>query len=265
MDDRNRTQSQSRTEQVRGWGPAVQRQAVLSSQPMPADIAVGDAEHGDRQALSRVFMNHVFGWMTAGLALSGLVAWLVMSNQAAWDLASGLFLPLIIGELVLVLALSAMLPKLSATAAASLFLVYAGMNGLTLGVVVALYTASSVARVFFITAGTFGAMAAIGATTKKDLTSMGSFLMMGVIAIVIAIVVNMFLQSSALDWAISVLGALAFAGLTAYDVQKFKKLGYLGFSTRRQASQMAISGALNLYLDFINMFLFLLRLFGDRR
>jgi len=108
-------------------------------------------------------------------------------------------------------------------------------------------------------------MAFIGLTTKRDLTGMGSFLMMGVIALIIAMVVNMFLASTALDWAVSVIGVLLFAGLTAYDVQKFKRLGYLGFSTAREASQMAIAGALNLYLDFINMFLFLLRLFGDRR
>ena len=252
-------------EAVRGWGPAVQRGAAAAPAWQNDDALVAPGEHAGRQELARVFMNHVFGWMAAGLAVSGALAWYVMSSEAAWEMASGLFLPLIIGELVLVLGLSATLHKLSARTAAALFLLYAAMNGLTLGVVVAMYTATSVARVFFITSGTYGAMAFIGLTTKKDLTGMGSFLMMGVIALVIAMVVNMFLASTALDWAVSVIGVLLFAGLTAYDVQKFKRMGYLGFTTSRQASQMAISGALNLYLDFINMFLFLLRLFGDRR
>lgn len=249
---------------VQRWGPAVQGTAAAPAWQAD-DPLIAPGEHANRQALARVFMNHVFGWMAAGLALSGAVAWYILSSEAAYGTAQGLFLPLIIGELVLVVALSATLHKLSAAAAASLFLLYAAMNGLTLGVVVAAYTTASVARVFFITSGTYGAMAFIGLTTRKDLTAMGSFLMMGLIALIIASVVNIFLGSSALDWAVSVIGVLLFAGLTAYDVQKFKRMGYLGFTTSRQASQMAISGALNLYLDFINMFLFLLRIFGDRR
>ena len=154
---------------------------------------------------------------------------------------------------------------MSATTAATLFLVYAALNGLTLGVVVALYTTASVARVFFITAGGYGAMAMIGMTTKKDLSGFGGFLMMGLVSLLIAFVVNYFLASSALDWALSAVGVLLFAGLTVYDVQRFKRLGYMGFATKRQASKMAIHGALNLYLDFINLFLMLLRLFGNQR
>jgi FtsH-binding integral membrane protein len=127
------------------------------------------------------------------------------------------------------------------------------------------YTGASVANVFFVTAGTFTAMAFIGTVTKKDLSGIGSFLMMGVIAILIASVVNMFIGSGGLNFAVSVLGALIFTGLTAVDAQRFRKLGWSGFSTQRDASQWAIRGALNLYLDFINMFLFLLRLFGNRR
>ena len=226
---------------------------------------VGAIEHGKRSEMAVTFMNHVFGWMSAGLALSGAIAYVVLSSQAIFSAVAEWYLPLIIGELVMVVVLSARLHKMSAAAAGAMFLAYAALNGLTLGVIVAMYTGTSVAKVFFITSGTFGAMAAIGATTKKDLTGMGSFLMMGVIAILIAMVVNIFLGSSALDFVISVLGALIFAGLTAYDVQKFKAAGYMGFRTTREASQGAIRGALNLYLDFINMFLFLLRIFGDRR
>lgn len=231
----------------------------------PWQDSVGTVEHGNRSAMAASFLTQVFGWMAAGLALSGAVAWWVMSSQAVFEQVAGLYLPLVIAELVMVIALSAGLRKMSGAVAATMFLAYAGLNGLTLGVIVALYTGASVARVFFITAGTYGAMAAIGATTRKDLSGMGSFLMMGVIAIILASIVNIFLASTALDWALSVLGALVFAGLTAFDVQRFKALGYTGFATSREASQWAIRGALHLYLDFINMFLFLLRLFGDRR
>jgi len=251
--------------QTRGWGPAIQRGGAVAPAWGGDDSLAGDSDGSQRREMSRVFMNHIFGWMAAGLALSGALAWAVYDEGPLYGVAQGLFFPLIIGELVLVFVLSANLHKFKASTAAALFLVYAAMNGLTMGVIVNMYTATSVARVFFITAGSFGAMAFIGLVTKKDLSSMGSFLMMGVIALLITMVVNIFLASSALDWAISVIGVLIFAGLTAYDVQKFKRLGYLGFSTTREASQMAISGALNLYLDFINMFLFMLRLFGDRR
>ena len=226
---------------------------------------VGAVEHDKRSEMAVTFMNHVFGWMAGGLALSGFIAYIVLSSEALFNMVGQVYLPLIIGELIMVFVLSARLHKMSAVTAGAMFLAYAALNGLTLGILVALYTGASVARVFFITSGTFGAMAVIGATTKKDLTGMGSFLMMGVIAILIAMVVNIFLHSTALDFVISVLGALIFAGLTAYDVQKFKAQGYMGFRTKREASQGAIRGALNLYLDFINMFIFLLRLFGNRR
>ncbi len=251
--------------QMRGWGPAVQRGAVNNPAWGRDDALVGAGERSQRQEMARIFMNHVFGWMATGLTLSGALAWSVYDGGPLYEFAEAFFFPLIIGELILVIALSARLHKLKASAAVGLFLLYAAMNGLIIGMVVNLYTASSVARVFFITAGSYGAMAFIGLTTKKDLTGMGSFLMMGVIALLITMVVNMFMVSSALDWAISVIGVLLFAGLTAYHVQKFKKLGYLGFNSSREASQMAIAGALNLYLDFVNMFLFLLRLFGGRR
>jgi FtsH-binding integral membrane protein len=246
-------------------GPVWGAGADADSLPGAAGGPMSSHEHLKRSELAATFMTHVFGWMAAGLALSGAVAAWVMSSEAVFAGVVGWYLPLIIAELVMVVALSAGLKKMSPTMAAGMFLAYAALNGLTLGVIVAMYTGTSVARVFFITSGTYAAMAAIGATTKRDLTQMGSFLMMGVIAILIAMVVNLFLASSALDWAISVLGALIFAGLTAFDVQRFKALGYMGFSTSREAGQYAIRGALNLYLDFINMFLFLLRLFGDRR
>jgi len=235
------------------------------SQPVGFGRATETAEHAGRSAMSVKFMNQVFGWMAGGLAASGAVSYAVLSNDALLQTVSGWMLPLIILELVVVFGLSAALHKMSSMAAAGAFLFYSALNGLTMGVILAMYTGASVANVFFVTAGTFAAMATIGATTKRDLTGMGSFLMMGVIAILIASVVNFFVGSGALNWAISVLGALIFTGLTAYDAQRFKRLGYSGFATEREAGQMAIRGALNLYLDFVNMFLFMLRLFGDRR
>ena len=238
--------------QFEGWSGVAQQQAA-------------SLEHASRSQMAATFMNQVFGWMAGGLAVSGGVAWWVTGSQGALQAVAGLFMPLIIAEFLLVLGLSAALHKMSAAVAAGGFLVYSALNGLTLGLILSMYTGASVANVFFITAGTFTAMATIGAITKKDLSSIGSFLMMGVIAIVIASVVNIFLHSSALNWAVSVLGALIFTVLTAVDSQRFRKMGYMGFSNEREAGQFAIRGALNLYLDFINMFLFLLRLFGSRR
>jgi FtsH-binding integral membrane protein len=230
-----------------------------------AQSAGSIAESEGRSLMAVRFMNQVFGWMAAGLALSGAIAWTVLSNEVTRMAVAKLMLPLVIVELITVIALSAMLHKLAPAAAAAGFLFYSALNGLTLAPILYMYTTASVANAFFVSAGTFGAMAFLGATTKKDLSGLGSFLMMGVIAILIASVVNMFLGSSALDWAVSVLGALIFTGLAAVDVQRFKKLGYTGFRNARETSQWAIRGALNLYLDFINMFLFVLRLFGDRR
>jgi FtsH-binding integral membrane protein len=224
-----------------------------------------DIDHANRTALAASFMNQVFGWMAGGLALSGAIAWTVLGSESLLQVAWSLRRPRVIAELVLVFALSAMLHKLSATAAAAGFLLFSALNGMTLAPVLMGYTGASVANVFFVTAGTFTAMAFIGTVTKKDLSGIGSFLMMGVIAILIASVVNMFIGSGGLNFAVSVLGALIFTGLTAVDAQRFRKLGWSGFSTQRDASQWAIRGALNLYLDFINMFLFLLRLFGNRR
>ena len=251
-----------RTGEASPWGSAPEQEGAVGTQWAGG---VDAQEHRGRSALAATFMTQVFGWMSAGLALSGALAWWVMSSPEVLASVAGWYLPLMIGELVMVVALSAGLRKMSVGVAASMFLAYAALNGLTIGVIVAMYTGASVARVFFITAGSYGAMAAWGATTRKELSAMGSFLMMGVFAIVIAMVVNMFLASSALDWTISVLGVLVFAGLTAFDVQRFKAMGYTGFSDKREAGQFAIRGALQLYLDFINMFLFLLRLFGDRR
>ena len=243
-----------------GWGAPANKGAPAA---WARDAGLGD--HEQWLAMSRVFMNWVNGWMAIGLELSGAVAWLTFSSEAATAFISRFYLGFVLVELGVVIALTMALPKMKARTAVIMFLGYAALNGATLSLVLMAYTGASVARVFFITAGAYGAMAAIGVTTKKDLTSMGSFLMMGVIALFLAMIVNMFVHSGPLDMAISVIGVLVFAGLTAFDIQRFKRAGYMGFADKEAAGRAAIMGALNLYLDFVNMLLFMLRLFGDRR
>lgn len=217
-----------------------------------------------------VFLAKVFNWMAIGLGLTGLAAFLTANSQAAQQFIFGntlIFYGLIIGELGLVFYLSARIDKISAQAATGMFVVYSVLNGVTLSAILLIYTKTSIAATFFITAGMFGAMAVYGFVTKKDLTSWGSFLFMGLIGIVIAAVVNIFLASPMLSWVISGIGVLVFTGLTAYDVQRITRMGEQGIMASGEASirKGAIMGALALYLDFINLFLMLLRLFGDRR
>ncbi len=221
-----------------------------------------------RQEASTIFLAKVFNWMAVGLGLTGIVAWFTASSGLAEQLiASPVFMILLVAELGLVFFLSARIDKIQAGTATGLFIGYAALNGLTLSMIFLAYTQSSIAATFFITAGMFGAMAVYGLVTKRDLSGFGSFLFMGVIGIIIASVVNIFLQSSSLYWAISLIGVFVFVGLTAYDVQKIKKIGEQGIM--EQGEEMvrkgAIMGALALYLDFINLFLMLLRFFGGSR
>ncbi len=225
----------------------------------------GDIEVQARTEMSTRFLGQVYSWMAGGLALSGAAAMAVVSSPALLEATWNMRTFLIILELLTVIGFSALLPRMSAAMAAGAFLFYAGLTGVTFAPLLLAYTSSSVANVFFVTAGTFTGMAAYGAATKRDLTSMGSFMFMGLIAIVIAAIVNLFLQSSALQFAVSLLGAVIFIGLTAYDVQRFKQIGYQGFANAADQRKAALTGALNLYLDFINLFLSLLRLFGSRR
>ena len=171
---------------------------------------------------------------------------------------------LMFAPLGVVMYMSFGIRNMSASRAQTMFWVFAVLMGLSLSTIFLQYTGASIARVFFITASTFGAMSIYGYTTKRDLTGMGSFLMMGLIGIIIASIVNMFMQSPALYFAISILGVLIFVGLTAYDTQKIKNM-YNAYDTAESSSKKAIMGALTLYLDFINLFIMLLRLFGQRR
>ena len=225
----------------------------------------------------RAHMIRVYNYMTAGVALTGVVAWLTFSaavTQVGGSLEltqfghvifqSPLMWVLVLAPLGLVFALSFGINRLSAPTALMLFFVYAGLLGLSLASIFLVYTGESITRVFFISAATFGAMSLWGYTTKRDLTGMGSFMFMGLIGIIIASLVNMFLQSSPLGWAISVIGVLVFVGLTAYDTQTIKEM-YSPMDDGTVAGRKAVMGALRLYLDFINLFLMMLRLFGDRR
>ncbi len=225
----------------------------------------------------RAYMIRVYNYMTAGVALTGLVAWLAFSaavTQTPAGLAltpfgqtlfhSPLMWVLVLAPLGLVMIMSFGINRLSPATALTLFFVYAGLLGLSLSTIFLVYTGASITRVFFISAATFGAMSLYGYTTQRDLTGFGSFLFMGLIGIVIASLVNIFLQSSGLYWVVSVLGVLIFTGLTAYDTQNIKEM-YSPMDDGTIAGRKAVMGALRLYLDFINLFLMLLRLFGDRR
>ncbi|MGA7826750.1 MAG: Bax inhibitor-1/YccA family protein [Geobacteraceae bacterium] len=209
-------------------------------------------------------IRQVYAWMGGGLLLTALTATATISSPALFNAIVGnriVFYALIIGELGLVIGISRAINKISAPVASALFLLYAALNGVTMSVIFAIYTAESITSTFVITAATFGAMSAFGYFTKRDLTRWGSFLFMGLIGVVIASVVNIFVGSSAVSWIISVIGVIVFTGLTAYDTWKIKAMAAAGAEGRKPA----ILGALTLYLDFINLFLMLLRLLGNRR
>ncbi len=209
-------------------------------------------------------IRQVYAWMGLGLALTAFVAMVTVSTPELFKAIvtnKPLFYGLMIGELALVFTLSGAINRLSATVATLLFLGYSLLNGVTLSVIFLMYTADSIASTFAVTAATFGAMSVYGYVTKKDLTSWGSFLFMGLIGVVIASVVNIFLQSAGVSWILSAVGVIVFTGLTAYDTWKIKELAAAGTTGRKPA----ILGALTLYLDFINLFLMLLRFMGGRR
>ena len=214
----------------------------------------------------RAYMLKVYNYMASGVALSGIVATLIASSptllQAIYG--TGLQWVIMLAPLGFILVLSFGINKLSASATQALFWAFAAVMGASLSWIFLAYTGASIVRVFFITTATFGAMSIYGYTTKRDLTGMGTFMFMGLIGIIIASIVNMFLASSALDFAISVIGVLVFVGLTAYDTQKIRNM-YFEADSHEVATKKAVMGALTLYLDFINLMVMLLRLFGERR
>ena len=222
------------------------------------------------QVVVNNFVRSVYNWMAVGLGLTGFVAFAVANNESLLRIVFGnqmLFFGLIIAELGLVFYLSARVSKISPSTATGLFVLYAGLNGVTISFIFIVYTASSIASTFFVCAATFVASSIFGWTTKRDLTSMGSFMFMGLIGIIIASVVNMFMQSSAVAMIVSYVGVLVFVGLTAWDTQKLKNMALtqpdgLDAGVVRKG---AIIGALSLYLDFINLFLMLLHILGASR
>jgi len=218
---------------------------------------------------STIFLAKVFNWMAIGLGITAAVAFMTVSSGVVELIRNNqlLFFGLIFGELGLVIYLSARIKSISATAATGLFIFYSALNGATLSVLLMIYTSTSVAGTFIVAAGMFAAMAVYGTVTKKDLSSLGSFMFMGLIGIIIASVVNIFMRSAMISWVVSAIGVVVFTGLTAYDVQKISNYGGGGVMASGEAAirKGAILGALTLYLDFINLFLSLLRLMGDRR
>jgi FtsH-binding integral membrane protein len=205
-----------------------------------------------------------YRWMTAGLATTGLVALGVASSPAALDFLLAnrvLFYVLLFAQLGLVFALSSMATRVSTPVAALMFFAYAALTGVTFSTLFLVYTATSIAATFFVTAGAFAGLSFVGFFTKRDLGAIGRFAIFALVGVIIASLVNMFLRSSGLDWLITIAGVLLFAGLTAYDTQRLRAL----FQQGGTQANLPLVGALTLYLDFINMFLFLLRIFGNRR
>jgi FtsH-binding integral membrane protein len=213
-----------------------------------------------------ILMRKVYVWMSLALVVTGLTALFVANNYNAMTfMTGGMFWGLAIAEIALVLIISAGINRLSFATAGLLFIAYSVLNGLTMSFIFQVYTQSSIASTFFITAGTFAAMSIVGFVTKKDMTGIGKFLFMALIGLIIASVVNMFMQSSAIYWITSFAGVLIFVGLTAWDTQRIKQmfLAY-GNDVNEQTQKLALLGSLELYLDFINLFLYLLRFLGNR-
>ena len=213
----------------------------------------------------RAHMQRVYSYMAGGLVLTGIVAYAAAASGFYQAIANtGLIWIVILAPLAFVLVLSFGIQRINAATAMVLFWIYAAAMGLSLGGIFLVYTGTSIARVFFITAATFGAMSLYGYTTRSDLSGFGSFLMMGLIGIVIASIVNIFIGSNALQFAISIIGVIVFVGLTAYDTQRIKEM-YLESDGAVVAGKKAIMGALALYLDFINLFMLLLQFMGVQR
>ena len=214
------------------------------------------------------FMMRVYNWMGVGLFLTGVIAMYVASSEELIEKlagSDGLLMVMIFGQIGLVMALSWGINRISAALAIIMFLAYAALNGVIFSFIFLAYTSSSIASTFFITAGTFGITSVFGYVTKRDLTGVGQFMFMGLIGIILASLVNLFFHNPMIYWVTTYLGVFIFVGLTAYDTQKIKTLAFAQLEGGEAASKAAIIGALTLYLDFINLFLFLLRIFGRRR
>lgn len=232
--------------------------------------AYGSSQSTSMSSAFATLMRNVYIWMTLGLVMTGMTAYYVAQDfNLVYTIASNqvLFWGLMIGELALVWYLSARIMKLSMATAGIMFALYSVLNGVTMSFIFLAYTMESIAQTFFITAGTFAAMSVAGFFIKKDLSTMGRVLMMALIGVIIATIVNIWVGSSGLAMIINYLGVLIFVGLTAYDTQKIKQMLIATsneYGVTNETSKIALMGSLALYLDFINLFLYLLRFFGDR-
>lgn len=235
--------------------------------PMMDPDALAMRSEARAVGVNRVY-NFVYGWMAAGLAVSGLVAWMVANAVAtgSFQLSSGTLIVCLVAEIALVFALSFAIHKLAPMAAAALFMVYAALNGVTLSILLLVYDIGTIQTAFFATAGTFAAMAVFGTVTKRDLSTLGRVCMMAVIGLIVASLVNVFMRNSGLQAVICYVGVAAFVGLTAYDAQKVRELA--DAADRLDAptvARLGILGALQLYLDFINLFIYLVQILGRSR
>jgi len=229
---------------------------------------VGYASSDAIAAEQQRFMVRVYNWMASGLALTGLVAWIISSDQTLSQTILTnpmLVIGLILGQLGLVFWLASSVMRMSAMTAMSVFMGYAGLMGVTMSSIFIVYPVATISSAFVVTAGTFAVMSFIGYTTKRDLTNLGGFLLMGLIGIILASLVNFWLQSPAVQWAVTYLGLFIFIGLTAYDTQKIKEMNIIGNEGTDEDTKEAIRGALSLYLDFINMFLFIIQIMAGNR
>jgi len=220
------------------------------------------------EELVRAFVLKVFGWMAGGLLLTAVVSMMTVNSETLLSLILSnqwVFIGLIIAQLGLVVLLSARIQALSAMTATMIFCGYSALTGVTLSVVFLVYTSASIATTFLVTAGTFGVTAAYGYVTKRDLTALGGFMTMGLIGLVLASLVNLFFQNEIVYWLITYVGVFIFVGLTAYDMQKIKGMSGAAIESGEAEQKAAIIGALRLYLDFINLFLLLLRILGRKR
>ena len=222
----------------------------------------------EKSTTMSVLMRKVYTWMAMALVITGICAYGVANSPALLQAIYGnpaVIIIMCVAELGLVIWLSARIHKMSLTTATMMFIVYSVFNGATLASIFIVYTQASIAKVFFITAGTFGLMALVGSTTKVDLSKMGGILLMGLIGVIIASIANIFIKSTGFDYILSIITVLIFVGLTAYDTQKIKQMLLMAPDTGETAQKVALMGALSLYLDFINLFIHLLRLFGNSR
>ena len=225
----------------------------------------------DQASVTVSFINRVYGWMSGGLAITGIIAYLIGTAPGMAEKLMAnpvLFYGAIIAEFALVIAISAGINKMSSAVASGCYVLYAALTGATLSIIFVVYSLESIATTFFVTSLTFGVMSVYGYVTKRDLTSIGNLCFMALIGLIIASIVNFFIGSSALYWGITYVGILIFVGLTAYDTQKIKEMSMaLGneLSASETGKKHAILGALALYLDFVNLFLLLLRIFGGNR